>query len=713
MRFGIHFVRSKLSRRIIALFVICALLPIVLLSAISFWSVDSQLREQSREKLREVTHEEGLSIFERLTLVEADLKLAGLNPDVVAGRAISPTDISPGIGRRLKGLELISASGARTLIFGNAPEQLEITPGEREYLQTGKSLVVTGECGDRERCIYMARRGETETAGNSVLVAKVSPSYLLESQDVPESESICVLDGDNAPITCSSTMPPSFPPGLFRKVSGRFQWKQAGERYESAYWQLFLKPNFHADHWTIVASESRAEILAPLAHFKRIFVLVVLLALWVVLLLSLMQIRRNLVPLGELRQGTWRISKGEFGSRVKIDSEDEFEDLAASFNSMAGQIERQFNSLKAKNAIDRAILSSWNMEQIVDSLLAHLRSLLPYKLACVSLITPQHEERVKSYLGSNGSTSARETRSSHFPERDLSELAAHPEGYILSGEEREFLLPLSSRGMRYFLVVPVMVRGELAAIVALGSEDGAIWSERDLLEARQIADEAGVALSNARLLEDLQDLNLGILTALARAIDAKSHWTAGHSERVTETALKIAREMGLGPKDLEILRRGGLLHDIGKIGIPGALLDKAGKLTAEETAQVREHVDIGRRILEPIRGFAEYLPVVAQHHEWIDGSGYPDGLAGDQITIHARIFAVADCYDALISERPYRKGLRFATVLEILQNGVGKQFDPSVMEAFLRVVSGGQPRQDETGKSEERESLEVAGGPRA
>jgi putative nucleotidyltransferase with HDIG domain len=714
MGLGVQFVRSKLSRRIIALFVICALLPIALLSAVAFWSVDSQLQEQSREKLRSSTHEEGMSIFERLTFVAADLKLAGLNADVRAGRAVPAASLSPGANRRLAGLELISASGARKAIFGEVARSFELSPSQLEYLRSGKSLLVTQDCGGPERCVFMARRVEEDAADGDLLAAQVLPSYLLDPQTVSESERICVLDQENAPIQCSSENQPAFPADAFQGVVGRFDWQQNGEKYQSAYWQLFLKPNFHADHWTIVASESRVVVMAPLAHFKKIFVLVVLLALWVVLLLSLVQIRRNLGPLSELRKGTWGIARGEFASRVKIDSGDEFEDLAESFNSMAGQIERQFTSLKARNEIDRAILSTWDMDQIVESLLAHLRSVLPYQLACVSLLDRRQGERVRSYLSPNGSGSARDTRSGLFPESEVRELMAHPEGYVLdeSGRERQFLLPLSSRGMSHFLVVPVLVRGELAAMFALGSEQGPVWREKDVTQAKQIADEAGVALSNAGLLADLKDLNLGILTALARAIDAKSHWTAGHSERVTDTALKIAREMGLGPKDLEILHRGGLLHDVGKIGISNAVLDKAGKLTAEESAQVREHVAIGKRILEPIPGFAECLPVVAQHHEWVDGSGYPRGLKGEQISIHARIFAVADCYDALISDRPYRAGMPLERVLEILQKAVGTQFDPSVMEAFLRVISRERTQRDEQGQSEKVESPETAQGVR-
>ncbi len=191
----------------------------------------------------------------------------------------------------------------------------------------------------------------------------------------------------------------------------------------------------------------------------------------------------------------------------------------------------------------------------------------------------------------------------------------------------------------------------------------------------------------ASTIHALEQLDLGTLMAFARAIDANSAWTAGHSERVTALALKIGYAMGLSAKDLQILHRGGLLHDIGKIGTPPGILDKPGKLEARETEVMQEHVRIGMRILEPIDCFRDLLGVIAQHHERFDGSGYPAGLAREQISIHARIVAVADAYDALVSDRPYRKGVPEQTAIEIVREKSGTQFDPKVVEAFLQAMS--------------------------
>jgi putative nucleotidyltransferase with HDIG domain len=179
--------------------------------------------------------------------------------------------------------------------------------------------------------------------------------------------------------------------------------------------------------------------------------------------------------------------------------------------------------------------------------------------------------------------------------------------------------------------------------------------------------------------------NWETLTALARAMDAQSAWTAGHSERVTDLALRIAKAMQLSADDLRNIERGGLLHDIGKIGTPLEILDKPGQLNSEETVKIREHVRIGVRILEPIAAFREVIPLVAEHREWFDGSGYPNQLSREGITLHARILAVADAFDAITSDRSYRKGLRPQEVLQIVRKQSGIQFDPKVVEVRVRV----------------------------
>ncbi|MFO7885071.1 MAG: HD domain-containing phosphohydrolase, partial [Desulfobacteraceae bacterium] len=257
----------------------------------------------------------------------------------------------------------------------------------------------------------------------------------------------------------------------------------------------------------------------------------------------------------------------------------------------------------------------------------------------------------------------------------------------LSGKFPRLTADAVTDGMHSALVLPVFINHELKGTIALGFLSEKRLSDDDLTQARQISDQVAVALSNARLVAQLEKLNLGTLEALARTVDAKSAWTAGHSERVTHLSVKIARVLGLADSQVEILRRAAYLHDIGKIGIPLAILDKPGRLTDEEFEKIKEHPVIGARILEPIEAYADVLAMIHQHHEKYDGKGYPDGLSGEEITLGARIMAVADVYDAVVSDRPYRQGWIEEKAIEMITRESGTHFDPRVVDAFLLAVS--------------------------
>ena len=189
------------------------------------------------------------------------------------------------------------------------------------------------------------------------------------------------------------------------------------------------------------------------------------------------------------------------------------------------------------------------------------------------------------------------------------------------------------------------------------------------------------------LVKELEDLNWSTIVTLARTIDAKSPWTAGHSERVSQMSVAIARVMGLRGVELERLYRGGLLHDIGKIGVPVAIIDKKGTLTEEETRIMQDHVSVGARILEPLAAMRDVIPIVLYHHERWDGKGYEAGLAGTDIPRSARILSVADAYDALRSDRPYRAGRISDESLEEITMCSGTQFDPEAVEAFVECMA--------------------------
>jgi putative nucleotidyltransferase with HDIG domain len=187
--------------------------------------------------------------------------------------------------------------------------------------------------------------------------------------------------------------------------------------------------------------------------------------------------------------------------------------------------------------------------------------------------------------------------------------------------------------------------------------------------------------------------------SLAQALDARDAYTAGHSRRVSEYSCAIANALKISEPELETIRTGALLHDLGKIGISDLVLQKPGRLTPEENQLIQQHPVIGKRILENVEGLEPYLDIVELHHENLDGSGYPHGLKGEETPLHARIVKVADAYDAITSDRPYRRGKSHADAIAILRRACGTEMDPAVVEAFaalgdqqkqLRLLTGDQ-----------------------
>jgi putative nucleotidyltransferase with HDIG domain/PAS domain S-box-containing protein len=187
--------------------------------------------------------------------------------------------------------------------------------------------------------------------------------------------------------------------------------------------------------------------------------------------------------------------------------------------------------------------------------------------------------------------------------------------------------------------------------------------------------------------KNLEDLFIGLVKVMVNALDAKSQWTRGHSERVANYAVWIAEVIGLDDDEIKDLQLAGLLHDIGKIGTYDHLLDKPTKLTEEEFAVVKKHPAQGALILKDIKQLRDVIPIIRHHHERIDGRGYPDGLRNDEIPLGARILHVADTFDAIMADRPYRPSRGIDYAVSELKKYSGTQFDSEVVEAFLKVIS--------------------------
>jgi HD-GYP domain-containing protein (c-di-GMP phosphodiesterase class II) len=238
---------------------------------------------------------------------------------------------------------------------------------------------------------------------------------------------------------------------------------------------------------------------------------------------------------------------------------------------------------------------------------------------------------------------------------------------------------------RRLLAVPLQ-RGEqvLGCLYTLDKEQGDFDSVDSKL-LNSIANESAIYLENAVLFEDVHGLMMGLLHSLTSAVDAKDAYTCGHSERVAALSKMLAQQAGMEEAFVERIYMAGLLHDVGKIGVPEAVLRKPGRLTTEEFEAMKKHPAIGARILQDVKQIKDIIPGVLHHHERYDGRGYPDGLSGQRIPIMGRIICLADCFDAMTSTRTYRKAMPLEVALADIRRCSGTQFDPALAEAFLSI----------------------------
>ena len=242
-------------------------------------------------------------------------------------------------------------------------------------------------------------------------------------------------------------------------------------------------------------------------------------------------------------------------------------------------------------------------------------------------------------------------------------------------------------GVRSTMCVPLLGRaGPIGVLYADRTEFRQPFASEQIRYAAAFAAHAAAALETAQLYDDREQHFRLTLEALAKAIDARDRYTAGHSERVTAYAQVLARAMYLPEDDVKVIRLAGMLHDIGKVGVPDRVLLKAGPLDASERALIEPHTTIGFEMLRDLPFLRDALPAIRGHHERWDGRGYPDGFARDVIHPHARILAVADSFDAMTSARPYRQALPFAEAARRLRADSGSQFDPTVVHAFERAA---------------------------
>jgi len=353
--------------------------------------------------------------------------------------------------------------------------------------------------------------------------------------------------------------------------------------------------------------------------------------------------------------------------------------------------------LKAVRSIDEAIMASTDLDLSVNTILDNVIHILSVDAADILLFNPttlsldcagrkgfrtsalQHTH-LRLGQGLAGKA-ALEKKAINIPD-----IQSESDGFLNSPD-------LAAENFVAYYGVPLVAKGELKGVLEIFHRSPLSPDEEWLMFMDALAKQSAIAIDNASLFANLKQVNIELslsydntLEGWARALELRDVETEGHSRRVTEMTVRLARMLGIGDSDLEHIRRGALLHDIGKMGIPDSILLKAGKLTSEEWNIMRQHPIYAYEMLSPITYLHPALDIPYCHHEKWDGSGYPRGLKGEEIPLAARIFAIVDVLDALTSDRPYRKAWSYQKALDYIREQVGKHFDPQVVEVFLKLI---------------------------
>lgn len=685
---GGNFLRGKVSRRIFFTVLLCAAIPIASLVFLTFYNVYNSTAESTSDRLRYVGKNIGMLMVAELVASANDLQRLASQVDLH-----SSLDVTSDLRVLVADEKTQRLTSAR--FFDPQMAHHDFQPRYRQEIEDRLNsgfpmLEVSGTGADVVLILWTTVHDSHGRRG--VGVGRISNAYLWRAAEefLPGDALLTITNQRNQPIFVDSPDIPITDGLIPQDLNGRnFLFAEIAKADDSlliGFWDLFMQAQFNADAWRIFVAEPRSTAFADIVLFQRNAGLTALLAFWIILLAASILVRQILHPLKQLKEATGKIGRGDYGCNVKVTSQDEFQMLAESFNLMTGRIQHQVLRHKQMGEAVQNILSSEGRSRIVTAFQHGIGSASTVSWGHL-LLVDQSADAPADVWHCNGTK------------------AGEPELNPVIGLSSDEIIRLVQLPDRYAEITRQTFPGLFQHIInadidtcfcfrAKSGDSGTAFllvdgrdvvDEDERVSVRLLVDQLGIAMNRSNMVSELRELNIGILTALARTVDANSRWTHGHSERVTEYAIEIAREMGFGQEQRDNLRRAGLLHDLGKVAVPSSILNKPGKLSAEEYACIKEHPAEAARIIEPIAAFSSIRKIIHQHHERWDGKGYPDGLQGEDIEVGARILAVADVFDALYSDRPYRPGWSFEKVVTHIQEGSGNAFDPVVVSAFLNI----------------------------
>lgn len=390
------------------------------------------------------------------------------------------------------------------------------------------------------------------------------------------------------------------------------------------------------------------------------------------------------------------IANGNYSNRIEVEDISEVGQLAKSFNKITGELEAKIKELQeSKNIlqdifrkIGTAISSTEGIDKLLELIVETMTKGIFAESGCIMLLDSRSNElRVKVSYGIDEDIIK---RISIKAGQGIIGLSVKEKRAIVSSFAGEPITDNAEKVHFHYktiIAVPLLYREERLGVLAVfNKKESANFNEDDKVLVTNVASQTAVAIANAKLNEDAEKTYIETISALAVAVEAKDPYSRGHLDRVSRLVIKFAEHLGLSDRTIEILKDGARLHDLGKIGVRDEILRKEKLLTEEEQKELEKHVIIGENIMRPIRKLVPLCAMVRHHQEWWDGSGYPDGLKAEEIPLTSRILKMVDAYDAMATDRPYRKALNKEQVKEQFRKGSGKEFDSKLVEKFLEII---------------------------
>lgn len=395
-----------------------------------------------------------------------------------------------------------------------------------------------------------------------------------------------------------------------------------------------------------------------------------------------------------LLKASQRVAAGELVENITVTSSDEIGQLGEAFNQMLTSLRRQSETLTRRVLelsvlydTSRVLSSSLDLKQSMNTVLESTLKVFNADIGCMSVFDEETGELVTGLCRAKSGVSP---EGRLFLERLVAERVVANEKTIRFDRFSTGKLPFSTKVMgniKSVLAVPIMLENKVIGAISAGNIKQVSFSDEDERLLLTLAGQTAVGLENAKLFENLENAYLETVKALAAAIDAKDSYTRGHSEQVAKYALMIADEMNLAESEKIAIKTAAYLHDIGKIGIGDEILLKEGILDEHEISIIRSHPLLGANILRSVTFPWKVVPAVLHHHEHYSGAGYPAGLKKREIPLGARILSLADAFDAITSDRPYRKARSMEKAVEEIKRCAGTQFDPNLVKLFVSTLN--------------------------